>query len=129
MRNTIFFLLVLFTLNMLFMLNNAANAYYVLKAPDGRVKTIGCKEKTIGKDHYICCDDNCQKPEYWIERAYEGEINYMKDLAEVETIDRHTMSDEKVEFEKVEDNKTPALGKLQNKLDDIGSSIFGLIGF
>lgn len=32
------------------------------------------------------------------------------------------------EIIETEDDKTPALGKLQNKLDDLGSSIFGLIG-
>lgn len=60
------------------------------------------------------------------EPAPEKEINHRSGSGNE---DMSYLARETRRGEKVEDNKTPALGKLQNKLDDIGSSIFGLIGF
>lgn len=107
----------------------SANAYTIIRQPDGGVKIKGCHTQIIGDTDYICCDDNCQVKEYWVKMAYtDVEVNYMSDLAERETIDRYTLADvEPVTVEEYDD-KTPALGKVQNKINKLGDKVFGVFG-
>lgn len=107
----------------------SANAYTIIRQPDGGVKIKGCHTQIIGNTDYICCDNNCQVKEYWVKMAYSDvEVNYMSDLAERETIDRYTLADvEPVTVEEYDD-KTPALGKVQNKINKLGDKVFGVFG-
>lgn len=60
-------------------ITTSANAYSVIRRPDGSVRIKGCHEQTIGNTNYICCDKNCQTKDYWIRRANSNvEINYMR---------------------------------------------------
>lgn len=108
----------------------SANAYTVSRQPDGSVSIKGCRTQTIGDTDYICCDDNCQVKEYWIKMAYSDvEVNYMSDLAERETIDRYTLADvEQPVAVDEQDDKTPALGKVQNEINKLGDKVFGVFG-
>ena len=108
----------------------SANAYTITRQPDGSVTIKGCHTQTIGNTDYICCDDNCQVEEYWVKQAYtDVEVNYMSDLAERETIDRYTLAavEQPVTVDE-HDDKTPALGKVQNKINKLGDKVFGVFG-
>ena len=109
---------------------NDVNAYMIARQPDGSVHIRGCQSQTIGNTDYLCCDNNCQTREYWIKRAYSNdEVNYMTDMAEVEAVDRYTLTEVNVDQADVEyEDNTPALGKIQNKINEVGSELFGLIG-
>ena len=118
---------------------NTANACGGAKQPDGSWHIKYNFTRNIDGKTYLCCvhttqyskNENCKTKEDWIayfeKRSKLGDINYMSDLADVE-INRNTMSDEKVNFDKEENDNTPALGKVQNKLNNLGSSIFDIIG-
>lgn len=107
----------------------SANAYTISRQPDGSVSIKGCRTQTIGDTDYICCDNNCQVKDYWIKMAYtDVEVNYMSDLAERETIDRYTLADAQPAQVDEHDDKTPALGKVQNKINKLGDKVFGVFG-
>lgn len=101
------------------------------KMPDGSWILDG-RRMTIGDTDYICRGNVCETPEQAIRRmeSYdEVDVSYMTDLAEEEAIDRYTISDEKIDMNYSEhEDTTPALGKVQNKLNELGSEVFGLIG-
>lgn len=107
-----------------------ARAYSISRQPDGSVYIRGCQSQTIGNTDYLCCDNNCQTRDYWIKRAYSNiEVDYMKDTREREAVNRYTLTDINADHAVVEyDDKTPALGKVQNKLNELGGELFGLLG-
>lgn len=112
----------------LVMVAYSASAYSITRQPDGNVYIRGCQSKTIGNTDYLCCDDNCQTRDYWVKRAYSNnEVNYMADMEEVEVVDRYSLTNINSQTIQSED-MTPALGKFQNKLNKLGSEVFGLIG-
>lgn len=110
---------------------SAQAGYSIARMPDGSVHISGCRTQTIGNTDYLCCDDNCQTEDYWIKRAYSNvEVDYMKDVREREAVDRYTMTRQNIDMSEVEnEDDTPALGKAQNKLNELGHELFNAIGF
>lgn len=116
----------IFLIGLICITTNASAGYSWVKQPDGSYIYKGCHNQIIGDTNYICCDNECQTREAWIKRLESAvDTNYMADLAEQETVDRYTLSDEKVEIEDADD-KTPALGKAQKKLDNLGNKLIGV---
>lgn len=120
---------------------------------NGTLHLSNARQMTLGNKKYLCKSypgsESCKAVEEWVEiilkqekecRAYsarmEKECEKYKQTKEYQKENesymnaRYSMSDEKIDMSNTEyDNPTPSLGKVQDRLNKLGSDVFNLIGF